>query len=66
MTPYEMINEKPRLKTEPYIHILYVLSVLFVSEIYIEKKNYQMVILQSINAGFRTAILVFTWFKLEY
>ena len=51
ITLFDVINE-PRLKTEP---------VLFVFEIYIEKSSYyQMVTLQSINAGFRTAILDFT------
>ena len=51
ITLFDVINE-PRLETEP---------VLFVFEIYIEKSSYyQMVTLQSINAGFRTAILGFT------
>ena len=43
-----MINE-PRLKIEP-LH--YVLSVLFIFEIYIEKRVcFEMVILQPINVG---------------
>ena len=61
-----MING-PRLKTEP-LH--YVLSVLFIFEIYIEKKVfYQMVILQSINFGFiwnTTDFITFFSFKTMY
>ena len=61
ITLYEMINE-PRLKTGPYFtcFLLFFLS----SKSTMKKVYYQMVILQSINAGFRTAILVFTWFIL--
>ena len=58
ITFYEIINE-PRLKTEPYVtYFLFFLS----SKSTLKKVCYEMVILQSINVGFRTAILGFTWF----
>ena len=62
ITLFEMINE-PRLKTVPYVTcFLFFLS----SKATSNKVRYKMVILQSINAGFRTVILVFTWFILYY
>ena len=54
---------EPRLKTEPYVKcfLFFSFSKSTLKESLLSDGHFQ-----SINAGYRTTILVFTWFILQY